>query len=84
MTPKLEGDPTILASKEKVNAMETTVELEESLRAPVEAGQQVGRLIVTSNGEVLSELPLVAEETVERLTYWQILERCLRTAFMGG
>ena len=84
VTPKLEGDPTILASKEKVNAMETTVELEESLCAPVEAGQQVGRLIVTSNGEVLSELPLVAEETVERLTYWQILERCLRTAFMGG
>ncbi|MBD5151340.1 MAG: D-alanyl-D-alanine carboxypeptidase [Oscillibacter sp.] len=84
VTPKLEGDPTILASKEKVNAMETTVELEESLCAPVEAGQQVGRLIVTSNGEVISELPLVAEETVERLTYWQILERCLRTAFMGG
>ncbi|MBD5155869.1 MAG: D-alanyl-D-alanine carboxypeptidase [Oscillibacter sp.] len=84
VTPKLEGDPTILASKEKVNAMETTVELEESLCAPVEAGQQVGRLIVTSNGEVLSELPLVAEETVARLTYWQILERCLRTAFMGG
>ena len=84
VTPMLVGDATILAAKEKVNAMEVTVELEETLSAPVEAGQQVGRLIVTSDGEVLSELPLVAEETVERLTYWQILERCLHTAFLSA
>lgn len=82
--PKLQGDPTILAVKEKVNGMEVAVELEEELSAPVEAGQQVGKMTVTSNGEVLAELPLTAEEGVARLTYWQILERCLRVAFMGG
>ena len=84
VTPKLLGDPTILAAKEKVSAMEVQVELEEKLAAPVEAGQQVGRMTVTSGGEVLAELPLVAEQGVARLTYWQILERCLRAAFMGG
>ena len=52
--------------------------------APVEEGQQVGRMVVTSGGEVLSELPLVADRPVARLTYWQILERCLQAAFMGG
>ena len=84
VTPKLAGDPTILAAKEKVNAMEVQVELEEQLSAPVEEGQQIGRMVVTSGGEVLSELPLVADRSVARLTYWQILERCLHTAFMGG
>ena len=59
-------------------------ELEEKLSAPVEEGQQVGRMVVTSGGEVLSELPLVADRPVARLTYWQILERCLQAAFMGG
>ncbi len=81
---RLEGDAAILAAKEKVKAMEVTVELEEKLSAPVEAGQQVGKMVVTSGGETLSELPLVAEKAVNRLTYWQILEHCLQTAFMGG
>lgn len=84
VTPKLAGDPTILAAKEKVKAMEVQVELEERLSAPVAEGQQVGRMVVTSGGEVLSELPLVADRAVARLTYWQILERCLHMAFMGG
>ena len=64
--------------------MEVTVELEERLSAPVEAGQQVGRMVVASAGETLAELPLVAAAPAARLTYWQILERCLRTAFLGG
>lgn len=84
VTPRLEDSPVILAAKEKVNAMEVAVELEERLSAPVEAGQQVGRMVVTSGEEVLAELPLVAEKAVARLTYWQILEQCLRTAFMGA
>ena len=82
--PRLEGDPTILAAKEKVKAMEVTVELEERLSAPVAEGQQVGRMVVASAGETLAELPLVAAAPAARLTYWQILERCLRTAFLGG
>ncbi len=81
---RLEGDAAILAAREKVKSMEVAVELEEELAAPVAAGEQVGRMTVTSGGEVLAELPLVAEQSVERLSYWQILERCLRTAFLGG
>ena len=82
--PRPEGDPTILAAKEKVKAMEVTVALEERLSAPVAEGQQVGRMVVASAGETLAELPLVAAAPAARLTYWQILERCLRTAFLGG
>ena len=51
VTVRLEGERTILAAKEKLAAMEAAVELEERLDAPVEAGQQVGRMTVTSGGD---------------------------------
>ena len=84
VTPKLGGNTMILAAKEKVNSMEVQIALEESLEAPVEAGQEVGRMTVTSGGETLASIPLVAEQSCARLNYWQILGRCLRTAFMAG
>ena len=44
----------------------------------------MGTLTVTAGDEVLAELPLVAAEGVERLSYGQILLRCLQMAFLGG
>ena len=82
--PVLEGEQNLLLSKEKLGTMEVTTQLEPVLSAPVEKGQKVGTLTVTSGGEVLAELPLVASEAVERLSYGQILLRCLQMAFLGG
>ena len=84
VTPVLEGEQNLLLSKEKLGTMEIQTQLEPMLSAPVEKGQQVGTLTVSSGGEVLAELPLVAEEAVERLSYGQILMRCLQMAFLGG
>ena len=82
--PRLAGDSTILGAKEKLAAMEVQVELEEELTAPVEEGQELGHMTVTSQGQTLAAIPLVASQAVPRLTYWQILQRCLKMAFMGG
>ena len=82
--PVLGGSSTLLAPKEKIAGLEVHLEQAEGLAAPVEAGQQVGRMTVTSGGEVLADIPLVAEQAVARLTYWQILRRCLQMAFLGG
>ncbi len=82
--PRLAGDSTILGAKEKLAAMEVQVELEEELAAPVEEGQELGHMTVTSQGQTLAAIPLVASQAVPRLTYWQILQRCLKMAFMGG
>lgn len=84
VTPVLEGEQNLLLSKEKLGTMEVQTQLEPVLSAPVEKGRKVGTLTVTSGGEVLAELPLVAAETVERLSYGQILLRCLQMAFLGG
>ena len=81
---RLEGETALLAAKEKLGALETELTMETELSAPVAEGQEVGRLTVTSGGETLAEFPLVADRAVARLTYWQLLQRCMRMAFLGG
>ena len=80
----MDGEHSLLAAKEKLGSLEIQVEMEESLSAPVEQGQEVGRLTVVSGGETLALVPLVADRAVARLSYWQILQRCLKMAFLAG
>ena len=84
VTARLEGETALLAEKEKLGTLETELTMETELSAPVAEGQEVGRLTVTSGGETLAEFSLVADRAVARLTYWQLLQRCMRMAFLGG
>ena len=84
VTARLEGETALLAEKEKLGTLETELTMETELSAPVAEGQEVGRLSVTSGGETLAEFPLVADRAVARLTYWQLLQRCMQMAFLGG
>ena len=82
--PEASGDQDMLLTKDKLGTLTVQTEMEAVLSAPVEKGQRVGTLTVTAGDEVLAELPLVAAEGVERLSYGQILLRCLQMAFLGG
>lgn len=82
--PEVSGDQDMLLTKDKLGTLTVQTEMEAALSAPVEKGQRVGTLTVTAGDEVLAELPLVAAEGVERLSYGQILLRCLQMAFLGG
>ena len=81
--PRLDCDTTLLAEKSKLSDLTITVELEKQLTAPVAQGQQVGTLTVTGGGEILLTAPLTAGSAVERLTYWDLFFRCLKTAFLS-
>ena len=63
--PVMEGGTSFIVEKEKASGLETRLELPESLTAPVQAGQEIGRMIVTGGGETLLEVPLTAAESVE-------------------
>ena len=84
VSARLEREAALLAEKEKLGTLETELTMETELSAPVAEGQEVGRLTVTSGGETLAEFPLVADRAVARLTYWQLLQRCMQMAFLGG
>ena len=67
----------VLVEKAQKNAITSELTLEETLTAPVSQGQRLGTLTVCANGQVLKELPLVAGETVERLTFRDLFGRVL-------
>ena len=51
---------------------------------PVALGDRLGTLHVSSGGEVVSEIPLLAGEEVPRVTYGQMLTRMLKLACLAG
>jgi len=77
------GASAILVDKGQRNSIETQVELEESITAPVSKGQRLGTLTVRSGQQILAQVPLVAAEPVARLTDWDIAVRILRRTAMA-
>jgi len=73
----------VLLDKSLQKSVTTKVTLAENLTAPVEAGQSIGTLTVTAEGNTLAEIPIVAECAVHRLTFPQVLLRLLRKVCMG-
>ena len=59
-------------------------ELEESVAAPVSQGQRLGTLTVKAGEQVLSQIPLVAAEAVERQSWGDLFVKVLRRAAMAG
>ena len=78
--PVLGEENQLLLEKAKTGELSQSVTLESSVQAPVAVGDRLGTLTVTSEGEVLAELPLLAGEEVPRITFRQMLPRVLRIA----
>ena len=74
---------SVVAAKAGLQAAATrTVTLAERVEAPVAAGQQLGTLTISANGETLAEIPIIAPEAIERLTWWELTCRLLRRLCM--
>lgn len=73
-----------IALKSAKDSLIQTVELTGAVEAPVEAGQTLGRVVVTIDGQEAGEYPLVAAEGVQRMTLWRALGVMVQAAaFMG-
>ena len=84
VTVTLPNPEPLLVKKGEASAITARAELPESLDAPVQAGQQLGELILEKEGERLASLPLTAGEEVARLTWADLFERLLTRVSMGG
>ena len=73
----------LLVEKSQVNSIVTEVTLSESVSAPVAAGDPLGTMTVKSQDEILKEIPLVAAEAVERLTWGNLTVKILRQIAMA-
>ena len=82
--PVLGEGGTLLLERAKTAGLEQTVTLAEAVEAPVTHDTCLGTLSVSSGGETLAEIPLLAGEEVPRITYGQMVLRLLKSAFLAA
>ena len=83
ITPVLADETPILIDKALAAGVETNVRVDGSVTAPVEAGQTLGTLTITSGGQTIAERDLVAPEAVGALRWGDVYLQMLRALCMG-
>lgn len=73
---------TAVLPKADLSSVEHTVTLPQSVKAPLRAGETVGKITYTCKGESLGEIPITAAQTVERLSFWELWLRMVK-AWVG-
>ena len=66
------GQEAMLIDKSQKSSVATEITLEETVKAPVSKGQRLGTATIRAGEQILTEIPLVAEQGVEKLTWWDI------------
>ena len=74
----------ILLEKSQATDLEQSLDLPERLEAPVRQGDRLGTLTVTRQGETVAEVPILAAETVERISWKALTLRLLQAAPIAG
>ena len=73
----------ILTDKSLASGIRVTLETDPEVRAPVEQGQQIGTMIVSSGQTELARIPLIAPEPVPALTWPHLFLALLRGVIMA-
>ena len=73
----------LLIDKAQKSSITTEVSTEDSVTAPVSRGQRLGTLTVKAGEQVIREVPLVAAEGVERLSWGDLFVKVLKKAAMA-
>ncbi len=74
----------LLIDKSQRGDVTTQVTLEASITAPVSQGQKLGTLTVRCGERILAQVPMVARESVEKLTWTDLFLRVLRRLCMSA
>ncbi len=82
--PVLEDRSKLLIDKAQQKGITKQVTLCEAVEAPVLPGQQLGLLRIESDGVLLKEIPLVAADSVPKLTFGDLFLRLLNRVCMGA
>ena len=79
----LGGETEMLIDKGKKSSVTTEIALVESVTAPVSKGQNLGTMTVKAGEQILAEVPLVAAEDVQRLSWGDLFVKVLRRVAMA-
>ena len=76
------GEFCAVVKKGRDRAVEIKTELATSLAAPIRAGESVGQMRFTLDGEELGSIDITASETVERISFGELFVKMLRNFFI--
>ena len=57
--------------------------LPKSVKAPIKAGEKVGEIVFKANGDVIGKVPIRAAETIQKISFSQVLKRLVSSFFSG-
>ncbi len=69
----------LLAGKGRGKSMEPEIYLPETVEAPIEKGEIIGKLIYKSGGKQIAEYPIAAEASVEAINFNDVMGLFLRS-----
>ena len=75
--------PKLLIDKAQQGDVKVEVKLDEQVTAPVSQGQRLGTMTIRSGEQILTQIPMVADTAVQRLTWSQIFAKVLKRICMG-
>ncbi|NLH00933.1 MAG: D-alanyl-D-alanine carboxypeptidase [Clostridiales bacterium] len=81
--PIYSGNEGLLIEKDKMGKLRYEVNLPESISAPVTEGQQLGEMAVYSGESELARVPILAGNSVGKLTMFKMYGRVLLRMFGG-
>ncbi len=80
---KISYEPTsVLLTKNKTSKVEETVNLPEFVNAPVKAGDKVGEVVYSINGETVGTADIIASEDVKKTNYGDIIGKIFKKLIM--
>ncbi|KIL37799.1 D-alanyl-D-alanine carboxypeptidase [Gordoniibacillus kamchatkensis] len=71
----------LLKKGEASQGIRHEVQLDPNLRAPIEYGQQVGKIVVYKGSNVIAEYPLESPVQVKKAGWWKLFKRSLGSMF---
>jgi D-alanyl-D-alanine carboxypeptidase (penicillin-binding protein 5/6) len=75
------NDFNMLINKGEHNKIENEIVLDEYLVAPIKRNEIVGKIIYKIDGEIVGESAITAEETVDKITFFEYLLKILKNIF---
>lgn len=82
--PVLGDNAKLLLEKNEAGNITKTVTIEERLTAPIEEGQEVGTLSVYNGEDEIASIPIVAGDSVNKITWPQVFGKFMKIIFTGG
>ena len=73
--PISHGAFSIVLPKGEVASVRETIDLPESLSAPVKSGEEIGKISFSIDGKEVGSVPIIASGAIGKLTFFELLKR---------